>query len=545
MTLWPVIVRELRAQSRQPATYWLRVAAAGIVLGMFVFLLLRLGRVGGAFTVVSPGTGQVNPFSGLGALLFGRLNAAIFLCNAFLAPLLTADCVARERRGGTLGRLFLTYLSAAGIVTGKAFVHSLRAVMLFCAMLPVLAIPVLVGGVAARDCVMALLINSIVLVLGLSAGIIASTFSRDWIRSVIIAELISATLVLTFMCFHIASLEYYSMWTQQRFSPSRSLIGQVLSLFVFHTNLGTWRWGGQWGAPWDNIWSMGLSTSRDWIEIVAIIGVCALLMLLFAVLLAARRVERTWQEEPVSRRIAKAKAVLTRPRFATGALRRRLSRSLERNPIGWLQHYSWSGRITKWGWLAALILAESLAITDVRNFADMQPLFVLILVAGLAFTASASFREERESGALELLLVCPLTVAQLMWGRLRGIWMQYFPSFALLIVCLAFGAEIENCDSTHKTGWFYAITVTVFITVPVIGLFFSLHTANFLVAWLWTLAVGIGLPILAADQQRMIQWFFGTTNAEVVVFCLQWVVAEIFWLLLYDRLSRRRFVVLA
>jgi hypothetical protein len=35
-------------------------------------------------------------------------------------------------------------------------------------------------------------------------------------------------------------------------------------------------------------------------------------------------------------------------------------------------------------------------------------------------------------------------------------------------------------------------------------------------------------------------WFFGTPNAEVVVFCLQWVVAEIFWLLLYDRLSRRR-----
>jgi len=116
-------------------------------------------------------------------------------------------------------------------------------------------------------------------------------------------------------------------------------------------------------------------------------------------------------------------------------------------------------------------------------------------------------------------------------------------AFALLIVCLAFGAEIENYGSTHKTGWFYAITVTVFITVPVIGLFFSLHTANFLAAWLWTMAVGIGLPLFAADQQRMILWFFGTPNAEVVVFCLQWVVAEIFWLLLYDRLSRRRFVI--
>jgi ABC-type transport system involved in multi-copper enzyme maturation permease subunit len=543
MTLWPVIVRELRAQSRQPATYWLRIAAAGTVLGMFVILLLRWGRVGGLFAVVPPGMGRGNPFSGFGSVLFGQLNATIFLCNAFLAPLLTADCISRERREGTLGLLFLTDLSAAGIVAGKAFVHSLRAVMLFCAMLPVLAIPVLVGGVAAKDCVMAMLIDGIVLVLGLSAGILASSVSRDWTRSLIMAELISITLVLTFMCLHIASLEYYSMWTQRRFSPSGSLIGHILSLFVFHTNLGRWNWSGQWGAPWDNIWSMGLSTSRDWIEIVAIIGVCALVVLLFVILLAARRVERSWREEPVSRRIATAKAALTRPRFATGTLRRRLSRSLERNPIGWLQHYSWSGRITKWGWLAVLILAQSLAITDVRNFPDVQPLFVLVLLAGLAFTASASFRAERESGALELLLVCPLTVAQLMWGRLRGIWMQYLPSFALLMVCLAFAAEIESYNSTHKTAWFYAITIAAFITVPVIGLFFSLHTANFIAAWLWTMAIGIGLPVFVADQPRLILWFFGTANAEAVVFCLQWVVAEVFWLLLYDRLSRRRFLV--
>jgi len=542
MTLWPVIVRELRAQSRQPATYWLRIAAAGTVLGMFVFFLLR-GRAGGLLAGVSPGMGRGNPFSGFGTVLFGQLNAVIFLCNAFLAPLLTADCISRERREGTLGLLFLTDLSAAGIVAGKAFVHSLRAVMLFCAMLPVLAVPVLVGGVAAKDCVMALLIDSIVLVLGLSAGIVASSVSRDWIRSLIMAELISATLVLTFMCVHVASLEYHAIWTKRQFSSFQSPIALIFPLFSFHTNLGTWGWSGRWGAPWDNIWSMGLSTTRYWIEIVALIGVCALLTLLFAVLLAALRVERSWREEPVSRRIAKAKAALTRPRFATATLRRRLSRSLERNPVGWLQHYSWSGRITKWGWLGLLIVAESLAVTDVRNFPDVQPLFVLVLVAGLAFTASASFRAERESGALELLLVCPLTVSQLMWGRLRGVWAQYLPSFALLIVCLAFGAEIESYNGTRETAWFYAIMISVFITLPVIGLFFSLHTANFIAAWLWTMALGIGLPILAADQPRLILSFFGTANADAVVFCLQWVVAEIFWLLLYDRLTRRRFLI--
>lgn len=541
MTLWPVIVRELRAQSRQAGTYWLRVAAAGAVLGMFVLLLLRLSRFGGLFM---PGKGGVNPFSGFGALLFGQLNATIFVCNAFIAPLLTADCISREKREGTLGLLFLTNLSSVGIVTGKAFVHALRGVMLFCAMLPVLAIPILVGGVAAKDCIMALLINSIVLVLGLSAGMLASTLSRDWIRSFVLAEFISVFLVLTFMYFHAALLEYNALLTRRYFSYYPSLVAQIFTLFEFHTNVGTWRWG-QLGTPWSDIWSAGPRAAREWIEMVALIEAGALLTLVLAILLAAWQIQRSWREEPVSRKVAETKKALTRPRFATRTLRRRLSRSLDRNPIGWLQHYSWSGRITKWGWLAAMIFFQSFAVTDVQNFADAQPIFVLVLVAGLAFTASASFREERESGALELLLVCPLTVAQLIWGRLRGIWTQYLPSFALLVVCIAVGAEIENYDSTHKTGWFYAITISVFVTVPVIGLFFSLHTPNFLAAWLWTMTLGLGLPILIADQQRLIHWFFGTSNAEAVVFCLQWIVAEVFWLLLYDRLARRRFVIRA
>jgi hypothetical protein len=172
---------------------------------------------------------------------------------------------------------------------------------------------------------------------------------------------------------------------------------------------------------------MGLSTSRDWIEIVAIIGVCALLNALVCRAPGCAPRRAPWQEEPVSRRIAKAKAVLTRPRFATGALRRRLSRSLERNPIGWLQHYSWSGRITKWGWLAALILAESLAITDVRNFADMQP----FICSDSSLRDSPSRRPQVSARSAnparsKLLLRLPLTVAQLMWGRLRGFGCNIF-----------------------------------------------------------------------------------------------------------------------
>ena len=35
--------------------------------------------------------------------------------------------------------------------------------------------------------------------------------------------------------------------------------------------------------------------------------------------------------------------------------RRWMRRKLERNPIGWLEQRTWSGRLVTWGWFAVLI----------------------------------------------------------------------------------------------------------------------------------------------------------------------------------------------
>ena len=305
----------------------------------------------------------------------------------------------------------------------------------------------------------------------------------------------------------------------------------------------TSKWG-RWGTAWDDIWSAGSTLaligwhwSRSRCGRSSAVAVC----------------RDRWPRPGRGARGAKnrvlagslrAKAALTRPRFATGTLRRRLSRSLERNPIGWLQHYSWSGRITKWGWLGChYSTVESFALVTCEVFADVQPMFVLCSLRGSPSRRPQVSAQERESGALELLLVCPLTVAQLIWGRLRGIWMQYLPSFALLIVCLAFGAEIESYDSRTRPAGFTRSRSPSSSRFRSSGCFFrcTRRTSSPRGSGPW--ALGIGLPILVVDQQRLILWFFGTANAEAVVFCLQWIVAEVFWLLLYDRLSRRRFLI--
>ena len=60
---------------------------------------------------------------------------------------LTADCLSVEKREGTLGLLFLTDLRGYDVVLGKLFSTSLRSSYGLVAGFPVLALPLLLGGV--------------------------------------------------------------------------------------------------------------------------------------------------------------------------------------------------------------------------------------------------------------------------------------------------------------------------------------------------------------------------------------------------------------
>ncbi|MCI0744311.1 MAG: ABC transporter permease subunit, partial [Verrucomicrobia subdivision 3 bacterium] len=462
MILMPVIVRELRAQSRQPFTYWLRVVAGAAVVAVFTLVIVRYEAMG---TMWKAATGTriqgANPFSGLGALLFGYLNATLFICSVLIAPLLTADCISREKREGTLGLLFLTKLSAVEIVTGKSFVHALRGITLFAAMLPLLAVPVLLGGVSAKDCLMALLIDSTVLVLGLSAGLLASAFTKDWVRAFVLAELLSITSVVIYIFSH--GTAFHDLFAGTRiwsYHSSRSVVDAVAQWFRFHSNFASFHFNqayivmaGTWIGPtpqsngiWSDVWSnVPAHMQREWFRLASRHLAGSLLLLYAAIAVAAWRVRRAWRQEPVVKPTSGVTHSFTRPRFAVQTLHRRLSRSLQRNPIGWLHQYSWHARLTKWGWCLAIVLLECAAAADLRTIEAVQPFAVMLLLSGLAFSAAGSFRRERETGALELLLVCPLSVNQIIGGRVRGVWKQFLP--ALLVVFLSMAV-------VHKAEFF-------------------------------------------------------------------------------------------
>ena len=100
----PVLVRELRAESRSPVNFWLRGLAAGVIILVFAGFML----------------GAELEASEYGAALFSALHLTLFYGLWIVAPLMTADCISREKREGTLGLPFLTPLTALEVILGKS-----------------------------------------------------------------------------------------------------------------------------------------------------------------------------------------------------------------------------------------------------------------------------------------------------------------------------------------------------------------------------------------------------------------------------------------
>ncbi len=164
----PVIARELRSAARQGATYHLRTF--GVLSALVVLVWVGFG-----------GSIPVNR----GSELFAHLHRVLFFSIWALVPLLSADCLSRERREGTLPLLFLTPLTPGAIVYAKGFAHLLRALTLWLAVLPVLTICFLVGGVGWAEVAFSVLINFGAICLATSAGLLASSLSRTWSRAAV------------------------------------------------------------------------------------------------------------------------------------------------------------------------------------------------------------------------------------------------------------------------------------------------------------------------------------------------------------------------
>lgn len=539
MTVLPVIVRELRASARQPFTYSLRVLGVALLLLASVLFGLHFGF-----------------HTGLGRLLFTALHCTLFGATWVLVPMLTADCISRERREGTLGLLFMTPLKGSDIVVAKGLVHGLRAMTLWLAVLPVLMIPFLVGGVSWKEATLSVVVNANAMCWALAAGLLASAWSRTWLRALLGAMMLA-------FAFFLALTTGVGWFLLRAFSVKgpRQLEPNWDTMFAvgleFATNIQdfwsnyTGSEGGGFnyiaGALGSRVFNVVSFNQVAWV--LGQITLCSLLVLLFAILTAGAKTRRSWREEPPSRRQVWLERTLCTPVLWLSFFRHWMRWKLEHNPVGWLEQRTWSGRLVTWGWIAVLISVYSTVLTD-RHFFwvanAIQEVMACILAGSLAASAAGSFHRERESGVLELLLVSPLGEGQIISGRLRGLWSQFAPTAGLLLAVWAYCSSFLPNGSGAGVLFFYAV---IFLTLPVFGLYFSLRCHSFLAAFLFTLATGLLLPLGMAELIGFLRW---ATVFTGLVFSLemrasppaagcQLLLAACCWWRLQRRLEQRAF----
>src|SRR5262249_40853198 len=91
----------------------------------------------------------------------------------------TADCLSEEKREGTLGLLFLTSLKGHDVILGKLAATSLNSFFCLLAIFPVLAVPLLMGGITNGEFWRMVLVLVNPFLFSLAVGIFSSTLSQN------------------------------------------------------------------------------------------------------------------------------------------------------------------------------------------------------------------------------------------------------------------------------------------------------------------------------------------------------------------------------
>lgn len=477
MQVQTVIERELRVQARRRGTYWLRVLAGGATSMVLAFFLLIEKPV--------PITGP----SGRGPWLFAVLHTTVSLVLAVVCPLMSADTLARERREGTLGLLLLTPLRPGSIVLGKIAAHLLRALALWLAVAPVLAVPIMMGGLGVVDFGFALSLEAGVVLGGLAAGLLASSFAERWESAMGLAVLFAVLIgeglaIVSFLGFLPFFLTHEG--------------GRSMGFFVFLATLMPWVVG---SGLIENGFSGMLMRSAGWIRNGVLTGL-ALAVPVSAVIfglsvwVASLRLQRFGQIRERSAREESRWRFWWKPRANTW---RRLKRfRLQRNPVIWLQTRRPANRLWRWVWTGVVLLVWGGMLLTGINYNDGLPWAFgtpIVLAAALAFAASATFQREFETGALELLLVTPLRPAAILRGLMDGLWGSCLPALTLSSGLAAFWITIEDRNVIAHLP-LLMVSWSSFVNGPLVAVRFGVRRVNPLTGWFWTLGLVGALPLV-------------------------------------------------
>jgi ABC-type Na+ efflux pump permease subunit len=405
MTFLPIVARELRVAARRRVTYWVRTGAAlgVVVMGTFMFLMMQ----------------REAPHE-IALILFRILTGSAVLYSLLSGIRDTSDALSSEKREGTLGLLFLTDLKGYDVVFGKLAASSLNAFYGVLAVLPMLAVPLLMGGVTLGEFERIALVAVNALFFSLALGMWISAMCQSGRRAAVTTSLLLVLFTAVFPA--------CGAWL-----AVTARAGRVDRFFL------TPSVGFNYFSAWDSSFKTG---PDDFWWSLAIIHCLGWLFLLLASLIAPR----AWQDRP-----AGAHRLRWRERWelwSHGNLSERMAfrkRLLDRNAFFWLSARARLKPALVWGVMGILGCGWCWGMSKFHR--DWLNAFVyimtgivlnLMLKAWFASEAGRQLAEDRKRGSLELLLSTPLTVRDILRGQSLALRRQFLgPVVVVLLVgCL-------------------------------------------------------------------------------------------------------------
>jgi hypothetical protein len=398
---------------------------------------------------------------------------------------LVADCLARERRENTLELLLLTHLTACDIVLAKSCVHTLRVLLLVGAALPMLWLPLILGGVSLTEITIAYLLDFSVLCLSLAAGLVVSSLTQRCATAMPLAVLAGVASSLLFSLLYLG-LFYCCLAPKLpgfSFPEAWSLPGVS---FVY------WQLIADFQGVWQTVLAAAPSGGAQlWLGLLWLLGTLSLFVTVLAWRIAGAQLRHSSVDRPTAWRWW---SITSAPRLRPAFLRRQRQRERDRNPILWLQRYSWTDCAARWGWVLFVIAAE-LSINALRwptyQFAG-QVILSLVLLFAVAFSAVMSWRWERHTGMWELLMVAPLSLWLMVRGRVFALYRQFLIPGLVWVggLWLISPAPFISGDYFYLALW----AAATFLVLPWAGQNLALNSPGPWTAWLATVIPVIFLP---------------------------------------------------
>jgi ABC-type transport system involved in multi-copper enzyme maturation permease subunit len=488
MNALPIVHRELLILSRRRWFYWLRTGV-GMVIALVSCLVLAI-------------TWNLGAAQGLGAPLFRTLTVLSYCICLLAGPVLLADSVAEEKSAGTLGLLFLTNTRSHDIVGGKFVALAMPAIHCLLAAVPVMGMALLLGGVTAGEFLRTTVALVNLLFWSVSTTLLCSVFAPNG-RSAFalaLAVVLGAAGALPALLLTQSNLPGNHFWL------AHALAGPAFAL---------------WTAP-DAVFAADSSAYTTALGTSQLLGWVCLAGAVFGLPLF-------WREDPHAPQ---------RPRTfrrKTAARRARTSDSL-----AWLARQRLDGPLTAWG----LALAAAVTLELLVHASSVNGLWVAFAAYALhgvfkvwvGWAASRAFTVERDSGALELLLVTPVGETAVWRAWLAGLRRRFFlPALALggFDLLLAWRAAVAPAQGDFQPGIFFLtlLAVVVFFldcyTLSWTGLWNGLVARNATRACIRTLLVTLIVPGIGFINGLFAAAVAGLLTADTLAgFVLVWFVVS-------------------